>query len=113
MINGSLGRRIRAGLALACFVWGAASAQNPPEKVTPDLIRAGEKNYSLNCAPCHGTRMLEPPTNVDLRKFPRDQRARFINVVSNGRNTMPPWRGALSPEEIEALWAYVSAGELN
>lgn len=57
--------------------------------------------------------MLEPPTNVDLRKFPRDQRSRFISVVSNGRNTMPPWRGALSPEEIEALWAYISAGESN
>jgi hypothetical protein len=24
---------------------------------------------------------------------------------------MPPWGGLLQPEEIEALWAYVVAGE--
>jgi len=24
---------------------------------------------------------------------------------------MPPWAGLLKPEEIEALWAYVVAGE--
>jgi mono/diheme cytochrome c family protein len=46
-----------------------------------------------------------------LRKFPHDQRSRFINSVTNGKNQMPPWRGQLKPEEIEALWAYVVAGE--
>jgi mono/diheme cytochrome c family protein len=31
--------------------------------------------------------------------------------VSRGKNSMPPWAGLLKPEEIEALWAYVMAGE--
>ena len=85
----------------------------PAEKFKPEQVRAGEKNYALHCAACHGTRMREPQVQIDLRKFPKDQHGRFLNMVNNGKNTMPPWRGALSPEEIEALWAYVNAGELD
>ena len=48
---------------------------------------------------------------VKLLEFPRDQRERFIASVTNGKNSMPPWRGLLAPEEIAALWAYVLAGE--
>ena len=43
--------------------------------------------------------------------FPRDQRERFINSVTRGKNQMPPWGDLLKPEEIEALWAYVVTGE--
>jgi mono/diheme cytochrome c family protein len=27
--------------------------------------------------------------------------------VLNGKNQMPPWRGALEPEQIESIWAYI------
>ena len=47
----------------------------------------------------------------DLRTFPPKQRTRFLTSVSNGKNSMPPWRGMLSPEDIGNLWAYVVAGE--
>ena len=36
-----------------------------------------------------------------------------MNSVAKGKNSMPPWDGLLKPEEIEALWAYVVAGEKN
>ena len=39
------------------------------------------------------------------------QRERFVNSVTKGKNQMPPWGGLLKPEEIEALWLYVIAGE--
>jgi mono/diheme cytochrome c family protein len=29
--------------------------------------------------------------------------------VLNGKNQMPPWRGALDMKQIEAIWAYVRA----
>jgi mono/diheme cytochrome c family protein len=100
-------------LVVACACGTALAQTQVPETFPAEQIRVGEKHYSQNCAPCHGTRMQEPPVRIDLRQFPRGQRARFITVVTNGRNTMPPWRGALTPEEIDALWAYVSAGEPN
>ena len=34
-----------------------------------------------------------------------------MTSVSKGKNTMPPWGGLLTPEEIESVWAYVMAGE--
>jgi mono/diheme cytochrome c family protein len=54
--------------------------------------------------------MADPEGAFDLRTFPHDQRARFVNSVTNGKNSMPPWGGLLKPEEIEELWAYVVAG---
>ena len=48
---------------------------------------------------------------IDLRYFPREQHDRFVNSVTNGKNTMPAWGGFLKVTDIEALWAYVCAGE--
>jgi len=91
--------------ALLC----AASAAH--ESFPPGQIRVGAEIFARNCSPCHGPRMQEPEGAFDLRTFPPDQHARFVNSVSHGKNQMPPWAGLLKPEEIEALWAYVVAGE--
>ncbi len=77
----------------------------------PDQVQAGLKIYSRHCAPCHGSRMLDPQGALNLRAFPRDQRARFVNAVTKGKNSMPPWGDLLQPEDVDALWAYVVAGE--
>ena len=55
--------------------------------------------------------MQDPESAFDLRKFPRNQHDRFINSVTRGKNQMPPWGDMLEPNQIEALWAYVVAGE--
>lgn len=34
-----------------------------------------------------------------------------MNSVSNGKNSMPPWKSVLSQEQIGNLFAYVVAGE--
>jgi mono/diheme cytochrome c family protein len=77
----------------------------------PEQIAAGASLFSRNCSPCHGTRMRDPESAFDLRKFPHDQHERFVNSVTRGKNQMPPWGDLLKPEDIEALWAYVVAGE--
>ena len=46
-------------------------------------------------------------TSFDLRKFPLDQRDRFITSVTNGRGNMPSFKEALTPEQINILWAYI------
>ena len=81
------------------------------ESFQPEQIRLGAEIFARNCSPCHGPRMQDPEGAFDLRTFPPDQRTRFVNSVSRGKNSMPPWTGLLKPEEIEALWAYVMAGE--
>jgi mono/diheme cytochrome c family protein len=92
----------------AVMVLAAAAAAHD---VSPQRIEAGAKIFARNCSPCHGPRMRDPESAFDLRKFPHDAHDRFIASVTRGKNQMPPWGDLLKPEEIEALWAYVVAGE--
>jgi mono/diheme cytochrome c family protein len=85
-----------------------ASAQ---ETFTPEQVQSGAEIYERNCSPCHGPRMLDPHSAFNLRTFPRDQRERFLSAVVRGKNQMPPSGDMLKADELEALWAYVVAGE--
>jgi len=89
----------------AAFSGGAHEIQAEP--FTPQQLKTGAELYARNCSPCHGARMLDPQGAFDLRKFPHDQRERFVDAVTRGKNQMPAWGDLLRPEEVEALWAYV------
>src|SRR5438309_11349443 len=69
---------IIATLAMACV---PAMAQQA-EPFTPPQLKSGADLYARNCSPCHGARMLDPQGAFDLRKFPHDQRERFVNAVT-------------------------------
>ena len=97
-----------AGGALIALASVQCGAQ---ESFAPETIKQGATIYSQNCGPCHGPRMADPQGAFDLRTFPADQKSRFLNSVTNGKNSMPPWGGLFSAAEIESLWAYVMAGE--
>ena len=101
--------RAAAGIALACLATMVQGQDRQPFSAAQ--IKYGAQIYSQNCAPCHGPRMVEGQTAIDLRKFPPGEKARFIVSVTKGKNQMPPWGDLFKPEEIEALWAYVIAGE--
>jgi mono/diheme cytochrome c family protein len=106
---GKLSRAIVPGLLLAC---ANAVAQNPGVKpFTLEQIRKGAAVYVSHCESCHGVRMIGPPWAIDLNTFPRDNPARFVDSVTYGVRGMPPWGDVIKPDEIEALWAYVVAGE--
>jgi mono/diheme cytochrome c family protein len=105
-------RFICLGVLLALAPFALAQDATAPE-FTSAQIKAGADLFARHCSPCHGMRMIKPEVDFDLRKFPRDQPGRFANSVTNGKNAMPPWSGLLKPGEIDALWAYVIAGEKN
>jgi mono/diheme cytochrome c family protein len=92
----------------AFFLFGATASA---EDFSPERIRAGAAIFSRNCSPCHGSRMQNPESAFDLRKFPPDQHERFVSSVTRGKNQMPPWGDLLNAGEVESLWAYVIAGE--
>ena len=78
----------------------------------PAQIAKGKTLYGTNCIHCHGINMVTPGTVAfDLREFPHDDKARFVNSVTHGKNNrMPPWGDILKPEDIDNLWAYVLTG---
>lgn len=102
-------RIIAVGCVLALF--GAGTAAQSPEQFPPEQIKKGAEIFARHCSACHGARMSDPLAAFDLRRFSRDQKSRFVNAVRKGKNNMPPWGDLLQPEDIEALWAYVMAGE--
>ena len=73
-------------------------------------IAQGNAQFHRSCAPCHGRNMVNSgTTSFDLRKFPLDQRERFVNSVTQGRGAMPSFKEGLTPEQIALLWAYVGS----
>src|SRR5215813_4526397 len=98
-------------LALAIGFCLLAPPVRAEEGFSKEQIAAGAELYATNCSPCHGARMLDPEGAFNLRKFPPDQHDRFVNSVTRGKNQMPPWGDFFKPAQIEALWAYVVAGE--
>jgi mono/diheme cytochrome c family protein len=101
------GRVVCATIAFAAAAHVAAAENDFP----PEQVRKGAAIYEQNCSPCHGNRMLDPDAAFNLRTFPPDQKPRFVNSVTKGLNAMPPWGDLLKPDDIDALWAYVRAGE--
>src|ERR1700751_3087652 len=97
---------VALGLALS---GASARAQSP--SFPPERIARGAQLSAMNGAPCHGTRMRNPQWAIDLHTFPRDAKARFVDSVMNGKRNMPPWDDVLKPDEVDALWAYVSTGD--
>ena len=104
-------KHVALTIVVAFSLMHAPAAAEEAQKFTPEQISAGAEIYAVNCSPCHGARMQDPGSAFDLRKFPPDQRERFINSVTRGKNQMPPWGDFFKPDQLEALWAYVMAGE--
>ncbi len=98
------------GLALACASAAAQEKERAP-RFPPEQIKKGADLFARNCATCHGTRMRNPQGGIDLQTFPHDARARFVDSVTYGKRNMPSWDDVLKPDDVEALWAYVVAGE--
>jgi mono/diheme cytochrome c family protein len=99
----------RVGLAL--LVMSSPAMAEETQSFSKEQIATGAELYAVNCSPCHGARMQDPGAAFNLRKFPPDQHERFITSVTRGKNQMPPWGDFFKPEQLEALWAYIMAGE--
>ena len=74
-------------------------------------IEAGAQIYGDYCSSCHGEQLRNTSGGMtfDLRRLRAGDQERFLDAVLNGKRQMPPWRGALKPEQIESIWAYIRA----
>jgi mono/diheme cytochrome c family protein len=74
----------------------------------------GWRQYSVNCARCHGQDALPNPVAANLLlslgpKGPIKSYEAFSEVVTAGRPAtgMPAFKGILTPEQTKAIYAYV------
>jgi alcohol dehydrogenase (cytochrome c) len=84
-----------------------AQAVSKKLKSWSSTVKKGAELYEQACSHCHGVEMKTSGTTFDLRTFPKNDKARFINSVINGKGSMPAWGNKLSKEEIEAIHEYV------
>jgi quinohemoprotein ethanol dehydrogenase len=74
---------------------------------------AGRELYAGHCAQCHGERLTATGAAPDLRLLRADQRARFDEIVREGKGQMPPWAGMITNDEIDQIWAYIRSRAEN
>ena len=118
-------------MATACTGGGGGSTAppNPLPALDPGLVGRGRQVYITNCAICHGQSAegasnwqkpdslgnMPPPPHDDAGHTWRHRDQQLREVVLDGLRdpfnktpdlTMPPFRGKLSDEEIEAVIIY-------
>jgi len=88
-----------AGVMAACAVQAAD---------TP-AADSGRKSYTSYCARCHGINLVTTGAAFDLRRFPAQDKERFVRSVSQGLRAMPAWESVVKPGEIDAIWSYIGS----
>jgi cytochrome c55X len=101
---------VQRGALAALVMCGAPACERMAQAA--DQVEQGREVYDEFCAACHGRDMVSPgAVSFDLRRFPKDDFARFRNAVMNGKGpAMPPWREKLSEDDLAVLWVYVRGG---
>jgi mono/diheme cytochrome c family protein len=96
---------------LAGELAGQAAAQGGG--VSPTEYQ-GWRQYSVQCARCHGQDAIPNPVAADLLKSlapggPAAKKGTFTQVVTEGREDrgMPPFKETMTPEQIDAVYAYL------
>jgi mono/diheme cytochrome c family protein len=68
---------------------------------------AGREIYAEHCAQCHGERLMATGAAPDLKLVRANQRARFDEIVHEGKGQMPAFAGMITDEEVDRIWAYI------
>ena len=88
----------------------AAQADDPNKTWTVDeLAQRGEKVYAANCVACHQANGQGIPGTFPAlagSKLTNGPVGPNLDIILNGRNGMPPWKGVLSETEIAAVTTY-------
>ena len=95
----------------AALIAGCA-ASAPPVATQPDSAspigngELGAGTYRATCLPCHGEDGRGGPGGGAPLTTAREIRF-VIDTVTYGQNNMPPFGGALTPDQIAAVSTYV------
>ncbi len=95
---------LAVALAWSCLTQAGGRAPDPA------LAELGGQLYLQMCRQCHGQALQSSgAAAADLRQFPPDDPQRFHESVMHGKDGMPAHDDILTDEDIDALFAYVTA----
>lgn len=88
------------------FMYGAGCQPGAPEKQKISAPPDGMAIFRKNCVVCHGADgKLGQNGAKDLSASVLSQPER-VQIITQGKNIMTPFKGVLTPEEIEAVATY-------
>jgi mono/diheme cytochrome c family protein len=109
-------RPLRFSLLLLVVLTGGAARQAAGQEgaKVSTLEYEGWRQYSVQCARCHGQDVLPNPVAANLLVSvapggPSADKATFTKVVTDGRQErgMPAFAKTMTPDQVEAVYAYV------
>jgi cytochrome c oxidase subunit 2 len=95
---------------LVIFVLLLALAACSPPLEKDLMVEAGEDVYVNNCSRCHqitGEGSADFPALAGNPVVTLHNTAPIVDVVQNGRGSMPPFRGVLDADETAAVLTYI------
>jgi quinohemoprotein ethanol dehydrogenase len=82
--------------------------QPPPLTASAETVKRGATLFAANCSTCHAN---QPRTGTpDLRRMSTESHDAFKQIVLGGaleKAGMPPWAGVLTPEDADAIHAFL------
>jgi mono/diheme cytochrome c family protein len=82
----------------------------PEQKANAETIDQGRRLYTERCLVCHGYSVVSGGLTPDLRYSNAQIYAEWDAIVIGGSrsaNGMPPFAGVLTPEQSQAVKAYI------
>ena len=94
-----------------------------PFAVTMEVLRRGQEQFNLYCAPCHSRvgnglgeivqRGFKPAANLQDQVRLAQPVSRYFYVMTYGYNAMPEYATQIAPEDRWAVAAYIRALQLS
>ncbi len=104
------------------FTTGVSNGQwigKNPVEITPDVLRRGQQQFNIYCAPCHDRtgqgqgiitkKVLWLPTNLMEDRVQEMPDGEIYSVVTDGRRTMHGYKFQITEQDRWAVVAYVRA----
>ena len=90
----------------------------PPAR-TPDILNEGARLFAINCAHCHGPsghgdgpvagELSELPANLQAPAVQKHPASTLYEIVTDGKEAMPGFKGELSAKERWAVAYFVKS----
>jgi cytochrome c6 len=100
--------------ALMIAVVGLSVAFQPVTALAAPLDQAAQSLFNQTCASCHGKDGAGTPVGKSLNvpdlgsdAVQNKPDAELRQIISDGKNNMPPFKASLSEAQIDSLVAYI------
>jgi len=89
------------------FLLGVCSCTNTPVLEGDSKEWSGEYLYSQNCSICHGEDGDLGVAGAKLLSQSKLTTQDVMKIIKNGVNTMPPFEGKITDEEMERIETHI------